>query len=193
MHAKTKFFGLAGATIAGALFFSGCGHSERGDAQAHAPSKPLAEFQLDSTAVASGTEIKIVGYAGANKNSKDTLNYSQFIGINEATEDTIRILTAYIAVAEEGATSNPVFVSPLMFNGAVREATFQIPDASQEILMKISPELEKEGSDPDLQKLGAIATDSVQQKYVVVRDNIRLFAVPRKTVAGILVFKQKPW
>ena len=205
MQASTKLFRLAALNallfmaLTAVFLLSSCGGSGgSGASSEHFASRPLATFQIDSSAVASGTGIQIVGFSGGNRNAGDTLNYCQFIGINEATEDTVRILAAYINVdqPESGDNTMPVFTSPLLFDGhkGVREATFKIPDEKDKMMIKLAPELEKAGNNPDFQKIGRAATDStVKKEYVIVHDDIHLFAAPRKTVVGLLIFKQQPW
>ena len=196
MQTRTKLFPLA--TL---FFLSSCGSGGSDGSETTAPhlaTRPLASFQIDSSAVASGTDIQIVGFSGGNRNQGDTLNYCQFIGINEATEDTVRILTAYINVAQPGLGENgtPVFTSPLLFDGhkGVREATFKIPDDKDKMMIKLAPELEKAGNNPAGHEIDSAATaNAVKKEYVTIHDDIPLFSTPRKTVVGLLIFKQQPW
>ena len=56
--------------------------------------KPLAECNFKMTTIAHGTDFKILAYSGGKKCTKDTQYYYQFIGINQTTQDTMRILSA---------------------------------------------------------------------------------------------------
>ena len=56
--------------------------------------KPLDECNFKMTTVETGTSFKILAYSGGKKCTKDTQYYYQFIGINQETQDTMRILSA---------------------------------------------------------------------------------------------------
>ena len=56
--------------------------------------KPLEECHFDMTTVEHGTNFNILAYSGGKECTKDTKYYYQFIGINQSTQDTMRILSA---------------------------------------------------------------------------------------------------
>jgi hypothetical protein len=156
---------------------------------------PLKDFKYAPAMLTSGTEIRILAFSGDNENTKEAVYYSQFIGIEKTSGDTLRILTAFISVDPNGSSSNTLFTTPVLFDGnkGVLDATFQIPNSNQQMILRM--DLPGGGDAKDIgKKITASLQDTIAKKeYVIVQKDIALFTGHYKTAIGILNFKEQPW
>lgn len=179
------------------VFFSGCSSSPSGSASSGSTDYktiPLKEFKYTPAAIGSGTEINILGFSGGLTNGNGSIYYSQFVGTEKATGDTVRILAGWIAVPSENGGA-PTFTSASLYNGkkGVRDATFLIPDENQRMIMNMGAGLS--GGDDDTAKINKAINDTAVAKneYVILPDEVPLFKGNYKTAVGVMNFTQQPW
>ena len=188
---KNQYLFALTAIVAPVFFFS-CHSTTAGST--NYKTIPLTEYKYAPAAISSGTEINILGFSGGKDGKKKDVYYSQFIGIEKGTGDTVRILAAWIQIPAESG-SVPTLTPASMFDGqkGIREAAFVIPDNNQLSSIKIANSLaDAEGDTARINK--AMADTAIQQnEYVILQDDVPLFRGKYKTAIGIMDFKQQPW
>jgi hypothetical protein len=176
------------------VLLSGCGeHHKQGSFSAHYTQRPLKQFQDSITNIPTGTAINILAYSGGEESKKsDALNYCQFIGIDQATGDTVRILSAAIDVDDAGAGGGPVLTPSTTydFDKGIRDAIFRSATENDKLMLRMMPGVQ--GGETDVKKLNADLNGPVTE-LVMLPDGVPLFARHYKTAVGILSFKQRPW
>ena len=175
------------------LVFARCGQGHReGSFSANFTHQRLNEFPDTVVSLPSGTAIRILAYSGGDVAKKsDELYYCQFIGINSATRDTVRILAAAINVEEASTDGKPDLTpsSTYDFDKGITDATFKVPTENDQMMIKMMPELQ--GGNPTEKVSGKV--DDVVKEYVMIPEGVPFFTRHFKTVAGILSFRQQPW
>lgn len=175
------------------IFFSSCRSS--GSGSAGYSTIPLKDYKYASAAISSGTEIEILGFSGSLDNQDGKVYYSQFVGKEKATGDTVRILAAWISIPSDTGNA-PTLTSASLFDGAkgIHEATFLIPDNSQRMIMQMGADLPG-SKDIDTASINKAINDTAVAKneYVILQDDVPLFKGNYKTAVGIMNFKQQPW
>lgn len=176
------------------LLLSACGQGHKdGSFSAHYTHQPLKAFQDTITDAPAGWAIDIVAFSGGevNKNG-DALNYCQFIGIDRATGDTVRILSPAIDVADAEADGRPVLTPSTMydFDKGIRDASYRKATDNDKMMLQMMPQLQ--GGETDVNKLNANLNAPVPE-FVMVPEGVPVFARHYKTAVGILTFKERPW
>jgi hypothetical protein len=174
--------------------FARCGQGHReGGFSTNYKRQPLKEYQDTPASLPSGTAISILGYSGGEVGKEtDELHYCQFIGINQATGDTIRILAAAINVEEASIEGKPALTPSTTydFNKGVRDATFKIPTENEEMAIKMIPQLQGDNIVP--KNIGD-SKDHALKEYVMIPEGVPFFSRHYKTAIGILSFTKQPW
>jgi hypothetical protein len=181
-------------SLAALLLFARCGQEhQEGSFSAHYKHQPLKEFQDTLVNLPSGTSIRILAYSGGDMGKEtDELHYCQFIGINQTTGDTVRILTAAINV-EKASTDGKSVLTPSTtydFDKGVMDATFKVPTENDEMMIKMMPQLQGDNNVP--KNIGENKDDAVKD-YVMIPEGVPFFIRHYKTAIGILSFNQQPW
>jgi len=183
--------------VLAAVLFSDCGSSPSGAARSGSTDYktiPLKEYKYTPAAINSGTEINILGFSGGLTNGNGSIYYSQFVGTEKTTGDTVRILAAWIAVPSENGGA-PTFTSASLYDGqkGVRDASFLIPDENQRMIINMAAGLS--GGDDDTAKINKAINDTAVAKNenVILPDEVPLFKGNYKTAVGVMNFKQQPW
>ncbi|MDO6430174.1 hypothetical protein Q4E93_06235 [Flavitalea sp. BT771] len=158
----------------------------------------LKEYRYVPARLSSGTEIEILGFSGGKDGRKGDVYYSQFIGKEKGSGDTVRILAAWIGVPPAtGEGDGPVLTPAAMFDGkkGIREATFLIPDNNQLTTIKLGNSIVDAEAAGDTAKLNkAVAdTSAPTTDYVILQNDVPLFKGSYKTAVGIMNFRQQPW
>lgn len=169
------------------------GH-KAGSFSTHYTRQPLKEFADPITEISSGSAISLLAYSGGGEGKKgDGLYYSQFIGIDKTTGDTVRVLAAVISVENGGEDGKTVLTPAPMydFDKGMRDATFRVPTENDKLLISMMPALQGEAPDPA--KLNSTAQDTTVNEYVLIPQGQPFFSRHYKTVVGILSFKDQPW
>lgn len=183
--------------ILAALFlFSRCGDSHKKETfTSHYTRQPLKGFQDSLSEMPSGTAVNILGYSGGDVAKKgDELYYSQFIVIDRATGDTVRVLAAAVNFEGGGPGGGPVLSPATIYDAdkGVRDATYRIPTENEMMMIHMLPDM---AGEPDEKKLAADVGEggANAKEYVLIPDGAPFFARHYKTVMGILSFKERPW
>jgi hypothetical protein len=135
-----------------------------------------------------------LAYSGGDVEKKtDRINYCQFIGVDKVTGDTIRILSAAIAVEGAAADGKPMFTPSTTydFDKGIREATLRGPTNDDKMVLGMMPGLQAEKPDPA--KLNSGLEGGALKEYVMVPKDVPFFTKHFKTFKGILSFKEQPW
>ncbi len=181
-------------SLAVLILFTRCGEGHReGSFSARYKHQPLSQFQDTPVSLSSGTPIRILAFSGGEVGkATDELHYCQFIGINQSTGDTVRILTAAIDVEEAGSDGKPALTPSTTydFDKGVNDATFKVPTENDEMIIKMIPQLQGGNNVP--KNLGEDKNDVVKE-YVMIPEGEPFFSRHYKTAAGILSFHQQPW
>jgi hypothetical protein len=180
-------------SLATILLFARCGQSHReGSFSANFTHQPLKEFPDTVVPLPTGTAIRILAYSGGDVAKKpDELDYCQFIGIDQTTGDTVRILVAAIN-AEDATTDGKPALTPAStydFDKGITNATFKVPTDNDQMMINMMPGLQG-GNVPE--KIGD-KLDNAARAYVMIPEGVPFFARHFKTVAGILSFSHQPW
>jgi hypothetical protein len=176
------------------LLFARCGQEHReGSFSADYKLQPLKEFQDTLATLPSGAAIRILAYSGGEgQKQRPELHYCQFIGIDETTGDTVRILAAAIDAVEEGGDGKPVMTASTEydFDKGVTEATFKTPTEDDKMMINMMSK-----GNPDSKTVENIVTkrDTGAKAYVFIPKGIPFFSRHFKTAVGILSFQQQPW
>ena len=179
------------------LFFSNCSSSAAGFGS---KMMPLKDFGYRFDTIGSGSEIKILDFSGGKKSLKNNFYYSQFIGIEKSTGDTVRILASWIRGplppnAPEG--THLLLNAAYMFDSTkgVTDAVFTIPDYHDRRLMNFDIMMDDDEQKTDSAEIEKAMSDTATPKneYVILRDEVPLFKGNYRTAIGIMNFKQKPW
>lgn len=177
------------ATACAAIFATGCKDHPSTASDENIKLIPLKTFKYDSADLKSGTPVRILAFSGAEIGHGDSSCYSEFIVLNPATGDTLRILAALIAV-NDGAngTDKPTYTPTASFDGnaKVYDATFETPSANADMFLALVATSGEGSKSPD-------PTAKPDQEFVVVDNNPDYFARPFKTAKGILHFDRHPW
>jgi hypothetical protein len=175
------------------LVFARCGQGHReGGFSANYKHQRLKEFQDTVVSLPSGTAISILACSGGDVGKgNDELHYCQFIGINQTTGDTIRILAAAINVEEASMGGKHVLTPSTTydFDKGIRDATFKVPTDDDQMMIKMMPEMQ---ADNAAENVGAKKDDEVKE-YVMIPEGVPFFTRHFKTAVGILSFAQQPW
>jgi hypothetical protein len=157
---------------------------------------PLSKFTIDSNALESGSTVQIIAYSGGKQSKKNNINYFQFIVVNSASHDTVRVLTALINVP--GETDKGIYTPPTMFDGnkGVFTATFEPKDSVQNMAINLS--MVTGEKDRDLERVNEIMSDTSNtpsgEEWVVVNKSLPIFENTKyKTTIGTLKFNSIPW
>jgi hypothetical protein len=180
-------------TLATLLVFAGCGPGHReGGFSANYMRQPLREFQDMLVSLPSGTAISILAYSGGDVVKKnDELNYCQFIGINQTSGDTIRILAAAINVEEASKGGKPVLTPSTTydFDKGIRDATFKVPTDNDQMMIKMMSEMQA----GNVAENAGAKKDGAIKEYIMIPEGVPFFTRHFKTALGILSFNQQPW
>src|ERR1700744_3827892 len=175
------------------LVFARCGQGHReGGFSVHYKHQHLKEFQDTVVSLPSGTVIKILAYSGGDvEKGNDELHYCQFIGIDQTTGDTIRILAAAINVEEASTDGKPVLTPSTTydFDKGIRDAKFKVPTDDDQMMIEMMPEMQAGNV---AENAGAKKDDAVKE-YVMIPEGVPFFTRHFKTAVGILSFTQQPW
>jgi hypothetical protein len=175
------------------LLFARCGQGhQEGSFSANFKHQSLNEFPDTVTSLPSGTAIRILAYSGGDVGKRSgELYYCQFIGINQTTGDTVRILAAALNVEEASTDGKPVLTPATTydFDKGVTDATFKVPMENDQMMIKMMPGLQ--GGNV-AEKVGDKLDDAVKE-YVMIPEGVPFFTRHFKTAAGILSFRQQPW
>jgi len=179
--------------LATIVLFAGCGQGHReGSFSSDFRHQPLKEFDGMVASIPTGTAIRILAYSGGDvAKQSDELYYYQFIGIDQTTGDTVRILTAAINV-EDATTGGKPALTPAAtydFDKGITAATFKVPTEDDQMIIKMMPGLQ--GGNPAEKGSDKLATPV--KEYVMIPEGVPFFTRHFKTVAGILSFRQQPW
>ncbi len=153
---------------------------------------PMKEYKYDSADIKSGTPIGILAFSGSKTNEGSSVYYPQFIVVNRMTGDTLRILTALIAVDSVPGSDPEVFTSPTQFDGNahVLDAVFEKLSSEQDDIMEVMTTSIK--NDDDVKKANR-ALQEPRQDFVLVNKAAPVFMCPYKTAVGVLRFHKQPW
>ena len=156
---------------------------------------PLAELRYDPADIAPGTEVEILANLDGPKNTGDTVFYYQFIVLNKANGDTVRILCPVITVDEEAGIEAKTSTTPLLFDisKGITTAVFEFIDSSKSLLLN-GENLHRLVNTNDSKTIDHLLNPSNAIKIVVLdkKDSAdRIFRF--KTAVGILNFKKIPW
>jgi hypothetical protein len=183
---------LAMAALSASIFLSSC--SSSGSGKDTYKTIPLKEYKYAPAPVSSGTEIEILAFSGGKDIENRNVYYSQFIGKEKSTGDTVRILAAWITVPQETGNA-PVLTAADLFDGqkGVHDATFVIPDDNQRTMMNMAVGLH--GANVDTAQINKAVNDAAAptSDFVILQDDVPLFKGNYKTAIGLLNFKQQPW
>lgn len=175
------------------ILFARCGQEhQEGSFSVRYRHQLLKEFQDSIVSLPTGTAIRILAYSGGEVGKEtDELHYCQFIGITQATGDTVRILTAAINF-EGGSTDGKPVLTPSStydFDKGVRDALFNVPTQNDEMIIKMMPQLQGDNPPKNLDQ----KKDDAVKEYVMIPEGVPFFTRHYKTAVGILSFRQRPW
>lgn len=176
------------ATAFAAIFAAGC--KDHASASDDVTLIPLKTFKKDSSDLKPGTPVRILAFSGGKIGHGDSSYYSEFIVLNPATGDTIRILTALISIDDASAGSlKAIYSPPGSFDGNARifDATFEAPSANEDLFLNVVANQPGEGEKP------TTTHARPAHEFVVVDNNPDFFARPYKTTIGVLHFDRRPW
>ena len=153
---------------------------------------PMKEYKYDSADIKSGTPIGILAFSGSKTNEGSSVYYPQFIVVNHMTGDTLRILTAMIAVDSVPGSVSEIFTPPTQFDGKARvlDAVYEKPSSEQDDIMEVMATAMK--NNEDVKKANA-ALQEPRQDFVLVNKAEAVFMQPYKTAVGVLRFRKQPW
>jgi len=175
------------------VVFARCGQGHReGSFSANYKHQSLKEFPDTVVNLPSGTAIRILAFSGGDVAKKsDELYYCQFIGINQTTGDTVRILAAAINVEEASTDGKPVLTpsSTYDFDKGITNATFKAPTEDDQMMIKMMPGLQGGNM---AEKVGD-KLDNAVNEYVMIPESVPFFTRHYRTAVGILSFTQQPW
>ena len=180
------------------LLFSRCGdHPHPDEPSVHYTHTPLHEFRDSLVEIPSGTAVRILGFSGDDEDKKkDALHYCQFIVINQATGDTVRVLAAAISLdGGGGADSVPGFMPASIYDGntGILDATFINPSKEEKAIIRMTPDLHGGGGAAKIKDWDAYGDSSKVKEIVMIPEGVPEFARHYMTVVGVLRFKQQPW
>ena len=155
---------------------------------------PLEEYRYVKASLDSGTTLRLLLFSGGAPQDKDHLYYYQFICLNPATGDTVRILSPLVSFSDP---DNPnTYTSPLQIDphSGVQTATYQ-PMAGPWLNLALQiQELPTESGDLPPGLVDSLQAQVHQKQYVVINNAMEAFRTHRyNTAVGILHFAQRPW
>src|SRR5882757_5866132 len=81
---------------------------------------PFREYKFVQADIKPGTGIRILAFSGGKESKDKTIYDCQFIGINQSTGDTVRILTSLISTDSVPGSTSEVYTIPTQFDGQKR-------------------------------------------------------------------------
>jgi DNA-directed RNA polymerase beta' subunit len=156
---------------------------------------PLAEYKYNQASIEPGTRMQLLGFSGGKGNDKETIYYYQFIVLNEATGDTLRILSPLISFNDPESDEKKVYTTPLQFDAdkGVYQAIYERQDSSQNLILQTEA-LTKNGALDSSVDFQALADEIKFKQLVVINKTIPMFENPNyQTAIGILHFQEIPW
>jgi hypothetical protein len=155
---------------------------------------PLSEYKYEQADIKTGTGIRILAYSGGKDSKGKDVYYCQFIGIDQSTHDTVRVLTSLISTDSVTGSSAEIFTIPSQFDGqkGVFDAVYEAPADNQNLMLRLVASLPEDG--PATKQLNAAINDSTGKKeYVAVNKGADIFERKYKTTIGVLRFHDQPW
>lgn len=169
--------------------FHNCTYIKSKFSDKHIYLTPLNRFPYPISQLEKGTSLKLIAVAFGSESDSEHTYYYQFLGINQSSGDTLRILAPIISVGKENT-----YTSPKLYNHdkGVETATFEPKDSSFDLKINLVASPEKLEADPN-------AFDKMQKKsnadeMVLMVRGVPLFENSHyKTVVGALHFDEQPW
>jgi len=159
--------------------------------------KPVKEFNFTPGTLPAGTTLDLIAFSGGKANTKDKVYYYQFIGVDPANGDTIRILSTLISVPDETDAAKKIYTPTSQYDFAKRivSAIFYPQDSTHDVSINlISETIDNENKEMDLDNIkSALENKRLKNEFVVVNKSIDIFANEYKTVFGVLHFTERPW
>lgn len=158
---------------------------------------PYDQYKFEPAEIEPGTAVKLLAYSGGKPSELDGIYYSQFIAVNEATGDTIRLLSTLVSVPGDAATSGKVYSPTHMFDGTkqITDAVFYPQDSSHQMSIQLLAVTKSENESSETTKLMEdVIKDKISSKeFVVVNKSLEIFDNKYKTAVAVLHFEQAPW
>jgi len=155
---------------------------------------PFDEYKFEQADIKPGTGIRILAFSGGKESKNKVVYDCQFIGINQSTGDTVRILASLISIDSVAGSSAEIFTIPTQFDGqkGVFDAVYETPSNNQNLMLNMVANLPE--GEPDIKQLNASVDDTTGKKeYVVINKGADIFEKPYKTAKGVLRFHNQPW
>jgi len=156
---------------------------------------PMNEYPIDSSDIATGSQVRIIAYSGGKGGKDKKLYYSQFIVVDPVSGgDTTRILAAAIGVDSSAGGTGEYFSPVDAYDGqkGVFDAVYEKLSGDQNEMVSLMSDLPGENSDPEKLKSSINDTAAVKE-FVLVNKGANVFKGNYKTAKGILRFHVQPW
>jgi hypothetical protein len=158
--------------------------------------RSLHDLKYDAADLKSGTAVNILGFSSGQRQTKDTVFYSQFLVIDNTSGDTIRILTPMISIDNPAPDTTLTYTMPMQYDmdKGVRNASFEPMDSTKNRVLNIQGNF-SDGTMNNANKTGdeAFKADSSRVSLVIYDPGIPQFEKNYKMAIGVLRFKDQPW
>ena len=155
---------------------------------------PLEQYEYKQAGIQPGTEVELLAFSGGKEGDENSVYYYQFIVLDKANGDTLRILTPLISV-EEPDLPNKTYTTPLLYDPekGITNAFYERMDSTQNLLLQVE-KFTKSGGSLDSVDINSMMKMVDKKQFVVINKSMPEFENPNyRTAIGVLNFKGMPW
>jgi hypothetical protein len=157
---------------------------------------PFEKMNYKIDTVKQGTAVDLIAYSGGKEQNEKDIYYSQFIGVNKVTNDTLRILTSLITCPGSISGQSNEARTVYLYSGQKRLTEAEIfPEDSTMILMQnLTGKAYSDNGSKDIpEDVSSLMKGIERKRFVVLNNGMDIFQRDLKTVIGVLHFKEQPW
>jgi len=157
---------------------------------------PFEKMNYKIDTAVQGTAVELIAYSGGKEQNEKQIYYSQFIGVDKKTNDTLRILTSLITCPGSVSGQSEDARTVYLYSGKKRltDATIFPEDSTMILMQNLTGKAYSDNGSKDIPEDVSSLMKSIERKrFVVLNNGMDIFQRDFKTVIGVLHFNEQPW
>jgi hypothetical protein len=155
---------------------------------------PLEKYKYMEAKIQPGRELELLAFSGGKKSDEESLYYYQFLVLDKATKDTLRIFTPIISFESSEGTTDKTYTTPLQYDPGKGITTAFYEPKDSTVNFALQAESLKNYKSGDAIDLNSLMGSINKKQFVVINRSMPEFDDPHyQAVIGVLHFKDQPW